>query len=180
MTSSAVDSRREDVGLGYMVSSETSLLYSSVFPSISPHAYALHQYYLLYETHNLLTSTCTGTCVQLDRNPPIFYHAASAAHATAAEPVLGFPKSHTRMLAVASLTVSNHYSLATNSPGFHKFPFARGLDNLIHIVVGLACRRTSCNGKQGERTLQLHEEKCTKPKAIEVTDKRTGFSNRSP
>ena len=70
------------------------LSHSSVFPStgISPHASCRSS--LLYEAHsngsglvhfrenNFLTSTRTGTCVQLDQNPPSFYHAASAAHIT--------------------------------------------------------------------------------------------------
>ena len=74
--------------------------------------------------------------MQLDQNPPSFYHATSAAHATAAGPVLKAIRETPERWQLLSLTVSSHYSLATNSPGFHNFLFARGLDNLIHIVVG--------------------------------------------
>ena len=133
--------------------------------------------------NNLLTST--RTCVQLDQNPPSFYHAASAAHAIAAEPVLRqfasrlLPRDSSEKPSVRHSKVGscrrrsrsrfpNHYSLATDSavPESHKFLFVRGLGNLIHIAVvvvrqpmlgirDLACRRTSCN----KRNLQLHEEK---------------------
>jgi len=104
--------------------------------------------------NNLLTSTRTGTCVQLDQNPPSFYHAASAAHAIAAEPVLRqfasrlLPRDSSEKPSVRRSKVGscrrrsrprspNHYSLATDSAdlGSHKFLFVRGLGNLIHIAV---------------------------------------------
>jgi len=92
--------------------------------------------------NNLLTSTRTGTRVQLD-------HAASAAHAIAVEPVLRqfasplLPRDSSEKPSVRhpkvghGLDSPNHYSLATDSavPGSHKFIFVRGLGNLIHIVI---------------------------------------------
>jgi len=97
--------------------------------------------------NNLLTSTRTGTCVQLD-------HAASAAYVIAMEPVLRqfasplLPRDSSEKPSARHPKVGscrrrsrprspNHYSLATDSavPGSHIFLFVRGPGNLIHIAV---------------------------------------------